>query len=153
PASWAPSRAMVRAWRVWLPRRRLPQMPPTTIGGSVRIVGFVGVMSIEAFPPGHGETALSPAPPTSALPGPGPRVHLESDGFDGFDVPAVGEGVVQLLPRHLGDDVARLIGTAAHEEQPAARLDHPRQPPDVAPAVVVGEDVEQAGVDDACKPL
>src|SRR5262249_20398251 len=70
------------------------------------------------------------------------------------NLPAIGEGVVEFLPRYplraLG---SRFLVTKTHQEHSAARLDHPRQPLDVAPPVVVGEDVEQPAVDHAAEAL
>src|SRR5262249_33244483 len=64
-----------------------------------------------------------------------PQVDLNLDRLDGLDLPAVGEGVVQFLPRHAPRPLRpRLCVAETHQEEPAARLDHPRQPPDVAAA-------------------
>src|SRR6266545_1112918 len=70
--------------------------------------------------------------------------------LDGFDGPALGEGVVQFFLRHPPWPLrARLLVAEAEQEQPTARLQDTRQALDVPPAVVVVEDVEQAAVDHA----
>src|SRR5262245_39469302 len=82
------------------------------------------------------------------------RVHLDLAWPDGFDLPAIGEGVVQLLPRYPPWPLRpRLRVAEAQQEQPAARLEHLRQSPDVAPPVVIREDVEEAAVDHAGEAL
>ena len=53
----------------------------------------------------------------------------------------------------LGPCVAWLLVAEAEQEQPTARLQDRRQPFDVAPPVLVAEDVEQAAVDHVVEPL
>src|SRR5262249_44698571 len=66
------------------------------------------------------------------------RVPLDPAGLDGLDLPAIGERVVQFLARHPPRPLRpRLRVAEAQQEQPAARLEHLPQPPDVAPPVVV----------------
>ena len=81
-------------------------------------------------------------------------VNLDPAWGDGFELPAVGERLVQLPSRHPTRPVgSRFLVAGTHDKQPPARLDHTRQPCGVTPAVVIGEDMEQAAVDLAREAL
>src|SRR5262249_5124974 len=61
---------------------------------------------------------------------------------------------MQLLPRHPPRTLARWFLIAkTHQEQSTAGHKHVRKPLNVAATVIVGEDVEQPGVDYAGEPL
>ena len=66
----------------------------------------------------------------------------------------IGKGIVQFLPRYPSRPVVpRFMVAEAHQEQPATWLHYLRQPVQVTPPVLVGEDVEQAAVDNGSEAL
>src|SRR5205807_7446639 len=80
--------------------------------------------------------------------------NLDAPWFDGFDVPTVSEGGVQLFLRNAPRPLRPwLLVAEAQQEQSAAGLEHSRQPLDIAAAVVVAEDVQQAAVRHIVDPL
>src|SRR5215831_1626393 len=84
----------------------------------------------------------------------GLRVCLEAGRFYEFHLETLGERVMQLLPRHSPRTLARWFLIAeTHQEQSTAGLKHGRKPLNVAATVIVGEDVEQPGIDYAGEPL
>src|SRR5262245_16750872 len=127
-------------------------MATTTIGDSARTVVFMVSTSIRSFSHDDGEPSLGPAFRACAIRELEVGVQLKCDRLDGFDFPAVGEDIVELLPRYLRDDVALFIGTSTHQEELASVFEYPRQSAGVAPSIIVGEDMEQAGVDHAGEP-
>src|SRR5579883_3475701 len=81
-------------------------------------------------------------------------VDLDPDRLDGFDAPALGERIVQLLFRDAPRPLAgRLLVAEAHEEDSAARLEDRCQSVDVFLPVLVRENVEQAAIDHIVEPL
>src|SRR5262249_10044031 len=134
------------------PPRPAPTVPPSPSVRADRRLPAVPRGTTRTLPPDDREPELRPALRELHL---GKlRVDLAADRLDRFDLPAVGEGVVKFPPRDAPrPTVSGLLVAEARQERPAARLDHPGQPLDVAPPVGVGEDVEQAPVERGGKPL
>src|SRR5262245_22016890 len=104
------------------------------------------------FPPDDGEPCLGPAF-RKAHAGEF-RVYLDPGWVDGFNLPAVGKGLVQFLPRHPPRTFSsRFLVAETHEEHQSARLDRLRQPLDVAAPVVVAEHMEKSTVDHTAEAL
>ena len=82
------------------------------------------------------------------------RVGFEVVRLDGFDLPAGGEGGAEVISRDAPR--AKFSGffvAEAHQKHTAARVEDVGEARDVLAAIVVGEDVEQAGVDDGVEAV
>src|SRR5215510_1098527 len=67
------------------------------------------------------------------------RAHLEPGCLNGFDLPALGEGVVEFPTRYPTRALRpRFLIAEARQKQPAARHKHSPKPLDVAAPVVIG---------------
>src|SRR3954451_14936261 len=77
------------------------------------------------------------------------RIDFEMSGLDRFDLPAVGERGLQFFACDAAwPELAGFFVAEAHEENVAASIENVGEPVDILAAVVVAEDVEEAGIDD-----
>src|SRR5262249_53363969 len=112
PSSYAGDRARQRTSRRSVGFRRFPWLRGTP-ALSQRGSPFRGADHDPRLRPARRELDLGEV-----------RVDLDLDGLNGLDLPAVGEGIIHLLPRHPPRALrSRLLVAETHQEQPAAGHD------------------------------